>query len=78
MTARAYYDEEHRCWMVPVSCEMWQQAEEGKLQPIEPVRLELRDGQLWITRLEQPPSETVSWIDPLTGQRASSRVLGGF
>jgi hypothetical protein len=52
MSARAYYSEEDRCWYVPVSCEMWNASEEGDLLPVEPARLELRDGQLWITQLD--------------------------
>jgi hypothetical protein len=68
MTARAYYSHDDQCWYVPVSTEMWQQADEAQLKPIEPCRLELHDGQLLVTRLQPQP---VTWTDPITGRQAS-------
>lgn len=46
---RAHYDESARCWWVPMSPEFF---EEKENKPIEPCRLVLRDGELWITLLE--------------------------
>jgi hypothetical protein len=47
---RAFYSEEHRCWYVPVASELFETADDRG--PVEPVRVEIRDGQMWITRLE--------------------------
>jgi len=52
MPPSAYYSHEDRCWYVPVSAEIWMMAENNELEPVEPARVELRDGQLVITRLE--------------------------
>jgi hypothetical protein len=46
----AYWSEHLRCWYVPVAGEMLEEH-----QTIEPARVELRDGQLWITRLTPDP-----------------------
>jgi hypothetical protein len=48
---KVYYSEGHRCWYVPVSSELFDSTAD-KTGLIEPCRVELRDGQLWITRLE--------------------------
>lgn len=48
MSPTAYWSEEHQCWYVPVSSELMKQDP----KPIEPVRVELHHGQLWITLLE--------------------------
>lgn len=45
-TPKAYYSREHDCWFVPVSSEM-----HDHFVSVEPVRLELKDNQLWITQL---------------------------
>lgn len=50
MPAEAYYSEEHRCWFVPVASELLTEE-----LSVEPVRLELKDGQLLITLLEAKP-----------------------
>jgi hypothetical protein len=50
--AEAFYSDEHGCWFVPVSSEL---LNDEKLQVVEPARVELRDGQLWITLLEGSP-----------------------
>ena len=52
MTPTAFYSDEHRCWFVPVAAEMVTSDE--LVNGVEPVRLQLSDGQLWITRLEAP------------------------
>lgn len=49
--ARAYYSDEHGCWYVPVTSELLNSPD---LTVAEPVRIEIKDGQMWITRL---PSE---------------------
>lgn len=46
--AAAYYSEEHGCWYVPVLSEVM----DAETVKAEPCRVELRDGQLWITLLE--------------------------
>ena len=43
----AYWSEEHRCWFVPVAGELLKQG-----VSVEPVRVELKDGVLVITRLD--------------------------
>lgn len=50
----AYWSDEHGCWFVPVATELLDQ-DELDTGPWEPVRLQLRDGQLWITRLGGAP-----------------------
>lgn len=52
MPGSAYYSHEDHCWYVPVASELWMLAENDELEPVEPVRVELKDGQLVITRLE--------------------------
>lgn len=47
MAAKAYYDERDRCWYVPMAPGLL-----AEQRSVEPVRLELKDGQLWITLLE--------------------------
>jgi hypothetical protein len=44
----AYFSEEHRCWFVPVSPELFDSPDKTAA---EPVRVEIRDGTMWITRL---------------------------
>lgn len=48
MTARAYYNEEERCWYVPVSAGLEDGSELRK--GIEGVRVQIVDRQLWIAR----------------------------
>ena len=48
MRPEAYWSDEHRCWFVPVASELFT----AETTSVEPVRLELRDGQLWITKLD--------------------------
>lgn len=48
--AEAFYSAEDRCWYVPVAPEQIDSEELAK--GIEPVRLQLKDRQLWITKLE--------------------------
>jgi len=52
MPPSAYYSHEDRCWYVPVASEIWMWAENDEFEPIEPCRVELKEGQLVITRLE--------------------------
>lgn len=51
---RAFYSQEDRCWYVPVASELFHSSAD-EAGPVEPCRVELRDGQLWITRLEYKP-----------------------
>lgn len=50
MSASAYWSEKDRVWYVPVAGELFDSPE--KVGPVEPARVELREGQLWITELE--------------------------
>jgi len=54
MPGTAFYSHEDHCWYVPVSPEIWMMAENDELEPVEPARVEIKDGQLVITRLEAP------------------------
>jgi hypothetical protein len=47
----AYYSAEHHCWFVPVASELFDSPDKVAA---EPVRVEIRDGTMWITRLSGP------------------------
>lgn len=48
MSAKAYYSSVHRCWFVPVAAPPLF----NEHRAIEPCRLELKDGALLITLLD--------------------------
>lgn len=47
---QAFYSSEAGCWFVPLAGDVLREGSE--MLPVEPARVELRDGQLWITVLE--------------------------
>lgn len=60
MSAHAFFHEGDGCWYVPISGELLREA-----QPVEPCRVELRDGQLWITQLAKPQPDPSAITDSL-------------
>jgi hypothetical protein len=71
--ARAYFDPEQQVWWVRVSTPLWREANESKLAPIEPCRVELRDGQL-----SRHPARTRADHLDRPGHRAADERLTRF
>jgi hypothetical protein len=79
MAASAYWSEEYQCWYVPVSSELFREFES-----LEPVRLELKDGQLLVTRLDPTTLDSESdvldpdsnMVEPTTSVVDTTSVVG--